>query len=74
MNEDNYEYMKSVLIQYIETDYFILILDGIVKVLTYSTLSFLTVFISFMMTGGCRIKNGLVKKRNLQTMVQCHRE
>ena len=23
---------------------------------------------------GCRIKNGLVKKRNLQTMVQCHRE
>ena len=51
MNEDNFEYMKSVLIRYIETDYFILILDGIVKVLTYSTLSFLTVFISFMMTG-----------------------
>ena len=23
---------------------------------------------------GCRIKNGLVKKRDLQTMVQCHRE
>ena len=51
MNEDNFEYMKSVLIRYIETNYFILILDGIVKVLTYSTLSFLTVFISFMMTG-----------------------
>ncbi|WP_270599950.1 hypothetical protein [Faecalicoccus pleomorphus] len=51
MNEENFEYMKSVLIQYIETDYFILILDVIVKVLTYSTLSFLTVFISFMMTG-----------------------
>lgn len=51
VNENNFEYIKSVLIRYIENDYFILILDVIVKVLTYSTLSFLTVFISFMMTG-----------------------
>lgn len=51
INEDSFEYMKSILIRYIENDYFILVLDVVVKVLTYSMMAFLAVLISFMMTG-----------------------
>lgn len=51
INELSFEYLKSILIQYIENDYFIIMVDVFVRILTYSMMAFLTVYISFLMTG-----------------------